>query len=369
MPGPTILILSARTGGGHGRVAQTLRKHLLTLDPTCNVSLVDGLELSDLGIRVDPARTFLTLTTTLIRLYNFNYRLTNSGRTAPLLRWIIRQSFGRTLARIVQDHAPDVVISTHHFISPATVAESGVLPPFLMVVSDLGEPHRLWFDPRLQTVYVPSDDMAEYARRCLTPHFGTAQVEMLGFPIESGAAGSTSPNPREGGLLVMGGGAGTGAIDRLVATLSQGLPEHRIVVVCGWNDRLRRTIANWQRSNIEVHGFVDNVPELMAQSDMVISKAGPVTIMEAVAAGRPLIITNWVGLQERDNVDFVVNHGLGLYCPEASELCAAVRTVYGRYAEFVAAKPRNVEHGPERIAADVLNRWRNSVGTPGSARH
>jgi hypothetical protein len=159
----------------------------------------------------------------------------------------------------------------------------------------------------------------------------------------------------------MGGGAGTGAIDRLVYTLSAGLPEHRIVVVCGHNTALQRKIAAWGRRNVDVHGFVNNVPELMAASDLVITKAGPVTIMEAVAARRPLIITSWVGMQERDNIDFVVKQGLGLYCGEPRKLSDAVRIIYDRYADFSAAGPAEVEHGPDRIAASILDIWRNTV--------
>ena len=65
--------------------------------------------------------------------------------------------------------------------------------------------------------------------------------------------------------------------------------------------------------------------------------------------------------QEEDNVSFVVDHGLGLYCPERANLPSAVATIYEHYAEFVAAKPRNVEHGPERIAAHMLRSLRKSA--------
>lgn len=361
MPAPRILILHSRTGGGHGRVAQTLRDHLLLQEPGARVTLVDGLERTDLGIRVDPARTFLTLTTTLIHFYNLNYRLTNRPWMVPVLRGLIRQSVGRTLARIVREAAPDVVISTHHFISPSTVMGTD-LPPFVMVVSDLGRPHRIWFDPRIHTVYVPSEEMAAYARESLGAAGQAAGVEMLGFPIDAGSTGPTRPDARTGSLLVMGGGAGTGAIDRLVHALLRDLPEHRVIVICGWNAKLRRILESWQQPNLEVHGFVQNVPELMARSDIVISKAGPVSIMETVAAGRPMVITDWVGMQEQDNVDFVVDHGLGLFCKQPEKLGDAVRSVYARYEQFVAAKPRNVEHGPERIAAHILEQWRESVG-------
>ena len=358
--GPRILILYSRTGGGHTRVAETLAAQLRQLRPSSEIVMLDGLERTDWGVRVDPAKVFLTLTTRFIRLYNLNYRLTNSRHGVPLLRRSIRMTVGRTVTRALQEHQPDLVVSTHHFLSPSAIIGAGTSAPWVMIVSDLGEPHRLWFDPRIHSVVVPSDDMLAYAQRCLEVDRGgfASQPALLnlGFPIASGlfAPSVTSPKERQKRLLVMGGGAGTGSLDALVAGLSRGFPDHRIVVVCGWNARLRAKLERSAQPNVQVLGFVDNVPELMAASDMVITKAGPVTIMEAVAAGKPIVVTDWVGLQERDNVQFVVDHGLGIYSERVSDLPQAVQTIYERYEAFVSAKPRNVDHGPDRIARYLL---------------
>jgi 1,2-diacylglycerol 3-beta-galactosyltransferase len=361
MPGPRILILSSRTGGGHGRVAQTLREHLLALEPRCEITEVEGLAQTDLGVRIDPARAFLTLTTSLISIYNLCYQATNRAGVVEAVRWAIRQAYGRSLARVIRDHAPDLVVSTHHFLSPRTVAaDSDSLPPFVMVVSDLGRPHRLWFDSRLHTLCVPSDDMVSYAELCIGSSPSRPAVKMLGFPVDlSGFDGRAHALNRQ--LLVMGGGAGTGNIEKVVHTLSAEFPEHNIIVVCGHNAALRSTIAGSGRSNVEAHGFVNNVPELMTASDLVITKAGPVTIMEAIAARRPLLITSWVGMQERDNVDFVVRQGLGIYCKNPRKLTAAVRQMYDRYADYGVAEHVDVEHGPDRIAASILAVWRKVV--------
>jgi 1,2-diacylglycerol 3-beta-galactosyltransferase len=360
MPAPRILILSSRTGGGHSRVAQILGDHLRALEPSSQILQADGLVQTDLGWRVDPAQSFLTLTTTLLPLYNLCYRLTNTDRTVEAIRWLIRRAYGRSLARVICEHKPDLIVSTHHFLSPGTVARPGLrLPPFVMVVSDLGQPHRLWFDPRLDTLYVPTADMVSYAQRCMARALRLPRVETLGFPINAQFAGRAGTRSNQ--LLVMGGGAGSGPMDRIVRSLSRELPRHRVVVVCGHNDALRDEIASWEVPNVEVHGFVNNVPELMTASDIVITKAGPVTIMEAVDIGRPLIITSWVGMQERDNVEFVIRNGLGLYCREPRNLPQAVRQVYDRYADFSAAKPVDVDHGPDQIAAGILEIWRRSV--------
>jgi len=44
---------------------------------------------------------------------------------------------------------------------------------------------------------------------------------------------------------------------------------------------------------------------------MIITKAGPGTIAEALAMGLPIIITSWLPGQEEGNVEFVVRENVG----------------------------------------------------------
>src|SRR4051812_20141336 len=118
MAGPRILLLTSRTGGGQGRVGETLQRHPSPPRPPCDVSIVDGLEQTDLGVHVDPAHAFLTLTTTLIRFYNFAYRTTDRRGVVTALRKLIRLTHGTVLARVLREDQPDLVVSTHHFLSP-----------------------------------------------------------------------------------------------------------------------------------------------------------------------------------------------------------------------------------------------------------
>ncbi len=62
---------------------------------------------------------------------------------------------------------------------------------------------------------------------------------------------------------------------------------------------------------VRVFGFTNQVDELMAESDLVITKAGPGTIAEALAMNLPIIITSWLPGQEEGNVEFVVRSNVG----------------------------------------------------------
>ena len=76
-----------------------------------------------------------------------------------------------------------------------------------------------------------------------------------------------------------------------------------------------------------VLGFVDHMPELMRACDLVVTKAGPGAIAEALATGVPLIITGFLPGQESPNVDFVVESGIGAFAPKEEDLRDEVRVM------------------------------------------
>jgi UDP:flavonoid glycosyltransferase YjiC (YdhE family) len=114
--------------------------------------------------------------------------------------------------------------------------------------------------------------------------------------------------------------------------------------------------------HVHIYGFVNNMEELMGASDLVITKAGPGTLMEALVIGRPVIVTEAIGMQERGNIDFVLNHELGAFCPTTDRIVPAVGEIMQpeTYAATVArlrdAVPRD---GATEIAQLLIDRLRS----------
>ena len=100
---------------------------------------------------------------------------------------------------------------------------------------------------------------------------------------------------------------------------------------------------------------------LMAASDIIITKAGPGTLMEALVMRRPVIVTEAVGMQERGNIDFVLNHELGAYCPTPNRIIPALdelidpHTYAATVARLADAVPRD---GAMQIAQLLLEQSR-----------
>jgi len=75
---------------------------------------------------------------------------------------------------------------------------------------------------------------------------------------------------------------------------------------------------------VPVLGFVDNMADWMRAADLVVTKAGPGTISEALCSGLPMLLTWYIPGQERGNLEWVVGIGAGRYVPRARELVDAI---------------------------------------------
>ncbi len=98
-----------------------------------------------------------------------------------------------------------------------------------------------------------------------------------------------------------------------------------LAVVTGRNTRLRErlTAESWSVPAF-IYGFERRMPQMMQAADLLVTKAGPSTIAEAMNAGLPMILFSRLPGQEDGNVSFVAENGLGLWAPGPGRTADAV---------------------------------------------
>jgi len=204
-----------------------------------------------------------------------------------------------------------------------SAARGEAMPPFATVVTDLTSCHPTWFHRDVTACFVPTQQVAQQAlREGLRPQ----QIIQHGLPIRPAFAARLPPRPKlrqRLGLqpagqtvLLMGGGEGMGRLEPTAAALAAVLPPSaQIVVVCGRNAALAQRLsaraaaesaAGRVCAKTHVKGFLSNVDEWMGAADVVITKAGPGTIAEALIRGVPLLLNGAIPCQEEGNVPFVL---------------------------------------------------------------
>jgi 1,2-diacylglycerol 3-beta-galactosyltransferase len=128
-------------------------------------------------------------------------------------------------------------------------------------------------------------------------------------------------------VLVCGGADGSGGLVKHARAIAAGSLNLDVVVICGRNERARMALTGLTTGAgrpVRVLGYVDNMAEWMRACDVVVSKAGPGTIAEALCCGLPLLLVWYLPGQERGNVEWVVDIGAGRYVPRDDQLVDAV---------------------------------------------
>ncbi len=284
------------------------------------------------------------------------FHASNTAPSFAAVRAALRTQVRAVLAAHLSAADPDVVVSVHPLLNHVTAGLIRTGPRrrgLMTVVTDLVDVHRGWASRDADLVVVPTAEAhAGALRRGVSP----ARVRLLGFPVDLRFRPAEPGEPqvlrRRLGLeearatvLVTGGGEGSGGMLAQVRALAERPQPWQVIAVCGRNEALRRgLLAAPAATPTLALGFVDDMPELMRASDLVVGKAGPGAIAEALATGLPLVLTGYLPGQERGNVRFVVANGAGRYAPRPATLLAVVSTLLGGsrrpYREMAARAAR-----------------------------
>lgn len=158
---------------------------------------------------------------------------------------------------------------------------------------------------------------------------------VTGNPVRADIAALTPPEQRFAGrdgplsLLVVGGSLGSQVLNQtLPAALAAMTPAQRPRVVhqCG-AAHVEATRAAYQAAGVqaEVIPFIDDMAARYEAADVVLCRAGAITVSELCVAGVPAILVPLVvktTAHQRANAEFMASHGAALHLPQ-TELSAA----------------------------------------------
>ena len=120
-----------------------------------------------------------------------------------------------------------------------------------------------------------------------------------------------------------------GPIEGIVKAASAVSPPAQMIVVCGHNEELLKRIealrAGIKAQQVKAVGFVDNIYELMASADVLISKSGGITVSESLAKGLPMIIISPIIGQETRNSDYLIKERAALRLNTVADLGGVIR--------------------------------------------
>jgi 1,2-diacylglycerol 3-beta-galactosyltransferase len=268
------------------------------------------------------------------RLWGLGFKATNTRTASRAINITFRPFVTRAVRNIVVNHPSDIIVSVH----PAGITQIlRVLgpdrPPFITVVTDMVSTHSFWFDKRSDLILVPTDLAREKA---LKNHMSPQKVKVVGQPVALRycVPGGDKQTLRDKlgwpqgktTLLLVGGGEGMGPLARTAYAIDASGLDVSLVIVAGRNAKLKAKLEAYPwRILAKIYGFTREMPDFMRAADVLITKAGPGTIAEALNAGLPIILYSRLPGQEDGNVTFVAGVGAGVWAPTAEEVVATLR--------------------------------------------
>ena len=146
-----------------------------------------------------------------------------------------------------------------------------------------------------------------------------AEVENIAPPLERYVSRSGALR-----LLVVGGSLGAQVLNEVLPQALALLPaaQRPGVVHQSGEAHAATVLAAYAAAGVEVEvrPFIDDMPLLLAECDLMICRAGAITVSELCAAGVPAILVPLVistTAHQRDNAAFMASHGAALHVPQA----------------------------------------------------
>ncbi len=368
-----IIIAYASAGAGHFKAAQAIYNHL-KLDKDLSVTLVDVLDESipsfgdfyrngyDFIVKYFPsfwAVCFFVTHTKVLRPIANRIRLAiNRINTKKFLRFLIEVD-------------PDYILSTH-FLSSEIAAylkkKNRIHSKLFTIITDFGV-HSFWVAEGTDRYFAACDfTKAELIEEGVAPE----DVYTAGIPIDTKFSQAISKKATCAKLgfdenrftvLVMTGSFGIGPLEEIVDLLHKDV---QILVVCAKNKRLYSRLKNKNYPTVKIFAFVDNAEELMAVSDVIITKAGGLTISELLVQEiAPVFICPIPG-QEKKNIRVLASYGIGQEAKTAWQI-KRITLDYKEHPEKLAKIKQKIRQIKKPFAVkELYNAIRQSSSGPAS---
>ena len=181
------------------------------------------------------------------------------------------------------------------------------------IITDFGV-HPYWIEPGTD-IYIVASVFTE--DQLLARGIGKEKIKVLGIPIRSDFANTKKKQNSGFRVLLITGSFGFSFIDKIVEILHNDL---NLSVVCGNNRRLFNHLSKKNYRNVDYFGFTKEMPKIMSESSMIITKPGGLTIAEALAMELPMVLIKGIPGQETENARILVSSGCAIKASHFGEL-------------------------------------------------
>jgi len=326
-----IMIMTASVGCGHDQAAKVIKDDLLDRYNNIDIEIIDFIDLFPSAIGSIIKSTYLKMIDKVPSWYNLLYQGTMKLNQQSKVSSIFAYKYKKKTLTLIEAWNPDMILFTNPF--PSTLVshlkrKNRINTYTASIITDYTA-HSVWLDPTIDNYFVGSNILKQ---EMVDRGIEVSKIHVTGIPIDGKFNIEVNREEKliELGLdidlptvLIMGGGLGLGSIEEVLETTDKIDKKLQLIVVAGKNQALKDELENRvcnSKHNVKVLGFCNNVHELMGCSHLLVSKAGGLTMTEAVTKELPVLVFDPIPGQEVKNAQYFSDIGAAMYLKDLEEI-------------------------------------------------
>jgi processive 1,2-diacylglycerol beta-glucosyltransferase len=316
-----VLVVYASFGAGHRVVAENIVAWLKRTSPQAQVELLDVLSHEDGLLSYFMQRVHYVLYHHVPGLWGAVYGASWARWFVKRFRYVAARFNHKKVFTVCEALQPDIIISTQTTATGvvAYLKREGLSDAKLIVaLTDFGF-QSLWLYDEVNEYWTVTPEqvatICEHTSNSVVKHVGVilppinsvdvvAVRQRLDVPVHARV------------VLWSSGSLGVGwSVAEWRSIIEQAVQQNSEVyhiIVCGHNKVLRETLTVLQFPRVVILGYHTPMSELYAIADTFVTKAGGVSVAEALQYGLRIVLSYAFPGQEQDNYNYLTRHGLAI---------------------------------------------------------
>ena len=322
-----VLVLSGRFGMGHEMAANAICEQFQKIDEHVRIEKEDLLEELYPHISKLIFGGFRLMVEHCHGIYNFIYKMSGRMKVEMQPRGA---AIYKKLRRILEKEQPDVIVCTHPVCVKAIASykeKTGLRTPLVTCITDISM-HPEWKAAQTDLYLAPTREIKEHL---ISEGTKAENVLVTGIPVRQQFLDmdrdQIDKERKVRKVLVMGGGLGLMPDLKELLGKLHSMQDVETVVITGKNHKMYEEWVN-RYEDVEVLGYTENISKYMRQADLVITKAGGITLFELLHSQVPLFVIHPFLEQEMNNARYAAQKGFAkviwgrheAYIPELEKL-------------------------------------------------
>ncbi|MBC8215065.1 MAG: undecaprenyldiphospho-muramoylpentapeptide beta-N-acetylglucosaminyltransferase [Candidatus Marinimicrobia bacterium] len=352
------ILISGGGTGGHLFPAIAIGEALQQRDPRINIHYMGstfGIEAEVLPVRGLPH----TLVPIRGIQRSFSFKSLTQNVKLPM-RYM--KSIGITQS-LFHQFAPHIVVGTGGYASaiPLKVAVREQIPILLQEQNSYPGITTRWYASKAKTVCIAFEEAKKYLNR---------DCDLTGNPIRKGiqngdrlkAFSTFNLNPEKRTVFLFGGSQGSAALNKVMNKAVEILSKKEIQVLWQTGHWQYQEYRHHDSDMVRVLPFIDHMAEAYALADIIISRAGALTLSEITLCGKPSILVPFpaaAGDHQMKNAQSLIHENAAVMIEEsalsATELSHMVMKLFQKKGALQTMATHSTSLGKPDATESIVN--------------